>query len=183
LSEVSDFFARYLWRFYPVAFLSWALGGLMHWALSILESEEERQCMLESRAYCAWYGGWLMLIEHRLNALITFKAMRNLRRPCRAGADIPRVRAWGVTSLGDAYARFMRLARRYHDLDRLVRARTLKLQRMFEKIELQLEVVHRPVEVQPVAASPASIPTPAAILPIDLRPAAPISDTRIRAPP
>jgi hypothetical protein len=136
VAEVTDIIGRWLWRFFPMIWLGWVVGRLVDWAIAILEDEEHRLRLLEDKRHCAWFGGWLALLEERLNELIVYRAMKHLKRPF-----------WGRQPFGHAPARVAR----YYDAERLAKRRAQKLQRLFEAAELQLEVIHHPVEAQPSA--------------------------------
>jgi hypothetical protein len=149
LSQPTSILARILWRFYPAAWLTWAVGRLIHWACLILESEDDRLWLMADKANCAWFGGWLAVAEERLSELITYRAMGRIRRSFRGRMLAPHAPARAVTTLEEAYARFLRLIDRYHDAERLASLKAAKLKPLFDQAELQLEIVHHPLEAQP----------------------------------
>jgi hypothetical protein len=146
VSEFTDIISRYLWRFFPIAWLNWVVGHLVHWAVSVLEDEDHRVWLTEDKRNCAWYGGWLSVIEQRLNELIVMKAMKHLKRTFVSTRPVRPVPALRIKTPEQALERLTRLVVRYHQAERLIERRAIKLKRLFAQAELQLEVIHHPVE-------------------------------------
>ena len=180
MSEFTEIILNVLWRFYPIAWLTTAIVRCLARITTWLEDEA---CYLElahSQEQCAWVGGWLNLAEERLNELIVWKAMKLLKRrfvPPRPGGHHL---AWSVRTPQEVYRRLCRLIVLYHDHKRLYERRAQKLQRLFQAAELQLEVIHHPIEAQPVLACGGAA---AAGVGAGGVTAVGGGDTRIRAPP
>src|SRR6185503_3862906 len=99
-----------------------------------------------SKEDCAYVGGWLALAEERLNELITWKAMKLLKRPFHPPRPFGHHIARAVRTPQEIYRRLCRLTALYHDHQRLYELRAQKLERLFAKAELQLETIHPPSE-------------------------------------
>jgi hypothetical protein len=156
MSELTEIILRLLWRFYPIAWLTTIIVRALSRITTWLEDEESWLQLAHSREDCAFVGGWLTLAEDRLNELITMKAMKLLKRrylPPRSNDRFAgHVPARAVRTPQEIHRRLCRLIVFYHDHKRLYELRAAKLQRLFEAAELQLEVVHHPVETQPAWA-------------------------------
>jgi hypothetical protein len=144
-SEMTEIILRLLWRFYPIAWLTTAIVRGLSAVASWLEEEETYLELASSQETCAYAGGWLALAEERLNELVTWKAMKLLKRrfipPQPCGHHLARA----VKTPREVLRRLTRLIILYHDHRRLYELRARKLARLFAQAELQLETVHHPV--------------------------------------
>jgi hypothetical protein len=151
MSEFTEIIMRLLWRFYPIAWLTTAIVRGLSTITGWLEDEERLFQLAHDPDDCAWVGGWLALAEERLNELIVMKAMKLLKRRYRPPDPCGHHLARAVKTPQDIYRRLTRLIVLYHDHKRLYEKRARKLQRLFAQAEFQLEVIHHPVELQPLA--------------------------------
>jgi hypothetical protein len=151
MCELTEIILSVLWRFYPVAWLTTVIVRCLSRITSWLEDEDSRFHLSHCKEDCAYIGGWLALAEERLNELIVMKAMKLLKRPHypsrHSGHHIVRA----VATPQEIYRRLCRLISLYHDHKRLYERRAIKLERLFAKADLQLEVIHHLIE-------PATIP-------------------------
>ena len=152
MSEATRIILNLLWRFYPIAWLTTAIVRALARITSWLEDEESLSQLSCEPEDCACVGGWLALAEERLNELIVWKAMKLLKRPFYPSRPCGHHMARAVRTPQEIYRRLCRLIVLYHDHKRLYELRARKLERLFAKAELQLEVIHHPVESQPAAA-------------------------------
>jgi hypothetical protein len=146
MSEVTTIILRLLWRFYPIAWLTTAIVRGLSTITSWLEEEGYRSLLAQDPKECAWIGGWLSLAEDRLNELVAMKAMKLLKRRWRPRDPCGHHAARAVRTPEEIVRRLSRLIALYHDHKRLYELRARKLQRLLQQAELQLEVVHHPVE-------------------------------------
>ena len=153
MSEVTDIILKLLWRLYPIAWLTTAIVRGLSTLTAWLEEEGYRCLLASDREECAWIGGWLALAEARLNELVTMKAMRLLKRSWRPPSPCGHHRARAVRTPEEILSRLSRLCALYHDHKRLYDLRAIKLKRLFAQAELQLEVIHHPVESTILALS------------------------------
>ena len=157
MSEMTDIILRLLWRFYPIAWLTTIIVRALSRIASWLEDEESLVELAHDPEECAWIGGWLSLAEDRLNELIVMKAMRLLGRcswlpPRPKGQFAGHRPARAVRTPKEILARLSRLIALYHDHQRLYEQRARKLARLLSQAELQLEVIHHPIQAQPASA-------------------------------
>lgn len=184
MSEVTEIITRWLWRFFPMVWLGWAVGHLIHWAVSVLEDEDHRAWLAEDKANCAWFGGWLAIAEQRLDELIVMRAMGRLGRSFASTRPLRHVPAPSVRTPQAAFARLTRLVLRYHAAERLAARRALELQRLFEAAHFQLEAIPHPVEATTTTILPLEArSTTTTILSAALFPGEPHPAQPIRAPP
>jgi hypothetical protein len=151
MSEFTQIILRLLWRFYPIAWLTTAIVRGLSCITQWLEDEESYLQLAHDPEDCAYVGGWLSLAEERLNELIVMKAMRLLKRRYRPPDPCGHHPTRAVRTPQAILARLTRLIALYHDHKRLYELRALKLQRLFDQAEGQLEVIRHPVEAQPAA--------------------------------
>jgi hypothetical protein len=151
MSEFTQIILRLLWRFYPIAWLTTAIVRGLSCITQWLEDEESYLQLAHDPEDCAYVGGWLSLAEERLNELIVMKAMKLLKRRYHPPDPCGHHPARAVRTPQAILARLTRLIALYHDHKRLYELRALKLQRLFDQAEGQLEVIRHPIEGQPSA--------------------------------
>ena len=167
-----------LWRFRPALWLDGVVARLIGWALALLEDEDHREWLKESPSNCAWFGGWLALGEMRLNELIHYRACELLNIACQ-GRRLPAfVPARSVRTLDQAIARFLRLAERYSDIERLSRLRACRLKSLLTPSVIELEPVRHPSPPPPLEEERLVVEASSSVLS-----AASFSAQPIRAPP
>ena len=128
--EFTAIIVRIIWRLAPALWLEWAIRGLIHWAIACLNDEQDWLCA--HRKNCFWFGGWLAVIEARIDELIDLKAHQLLNRRCEP-RDVPAHHpAPAVRSFEDCVLRLARLMWRFEDAERLARCRTRTLQRLMD---------------------------------------------------
>ena len=124
-----------LWRLAPALWLEWAIRRLISWAIALLENEDERAWLDEQPRNSHWFGGWLAVIEARLDELIDLRAhqLLNWRWDPR---DVPSHHpAPAVRSFDDCLIRLVRLIQRFEDVHRLALRRAERLQRFARELE------------------------------------------------
>jgi len=146
MNEITEIILKLLWRFYPIAWLTTTIVRALARITTWLEDEESWFQLSCEPDDCAFVGGWLALAEERLNELIVMKAMKLLQRPYYPSQSCGHHIVRAVRTPQEIYRRLCRLVSLYHDHKRLYEKRAQKLQRLFAQAELQLEIIHHPVE-------------------------------------
>ena len=123
---------RIIWRLAPVLWLGWAVRNLLAWAIDLLNDLEEQFWLDHDRTYANWFGGWLAVIEARVDELIEARAFQLLRWRWPTRPVPPHSPVLGVHSCADACLRLCHVIERYNDVERLARLRAAKLLRLKE---------------------------------------------------
>src|SRR5262245_44057200 len=142
--EFTAIIVRIIWRLAPALWLEWAIRRLIHWAIAILNDQQDWLCAHPKN--CHWFGGWLAVIEARIDELISLKAHQLLNRRCDP-RDVPSHHPTpAVRSFDDCVRRLARLMWRFEDASRLAERRAETLERMLAAAD--------PLGLAPSAALP-----------------------------
>ena len=142
----SSILMRIVWRLAPVLWLDWAVSKLISWAIDILSIETERWWLDADKSYAHWFGGWLAVIEARLDELIEARAYQLLKWRWPTRAVPPHSPVLGVRCCEDAWLRLRAIIARYNDLERLAHRRAEKLLLLKESQVIDLIPDHRPID-------------------------------------
>src|SRR5690242_8247826 len=140
--EFRAIIVRILWRLAPALWLDWAIRRLIDWAIATLNDQQD--WLNAAPKNCFWFGGWLAVIEARLDELINLKAHLLLNRRCDP-RDVPvHSPAPAVRSIEDCLLRLARLVQRFEDANRLAERRAETLLRLHDDSVIHLIPDHRP---------------------------------------
>src|SRR5690242_2369740 len=140
--EFRAIIVRILWRLAPALWLDWVVRRLIDWAIATLNDQQD--WLNAAPKNCFWFGGWLVVIEARLDELVDLKAHLLLNRRCEPRNVPPHHPAPGVRSPEDCLLRLARLVQRFEDSDRLAERRAETLLRLHDDSVIHLIPDHRP---------------------------------------
>jgi len=152
--EITAIILRILWRLAPALWLEWAVRRLIDWAIALLEDEDHRAWLNQHPRNCFWFGGWLAIIEARLDELIDLKARQLLNWRCDPRDVSAHHPTPAVRSFDDCVLRLARLVHRFQDANRLAQRRAEKLLRLYDTQFIDLSPDHRPTTTTIFAARP-----------------------------